>query len=511
MPKPEHSRPRGQHALSAAMAGGALLLCAITGLAVALLPTGVVVRLAAPPIALLGLLALWVLPKRRAAPDGLLNALLWLLVALIHLWPSYVVYRLGAIPALNPTKLAWLMFLLATSYSILSCRESMARLAARCGAHPALVSAILFLLAWRIISSAAGVQPLAQVFALGTEIISCYLVFFLVLAVLRDEKDVFRLLGVLLAVALAQAALASYESLVKHTLFERFIVASNDDAQIMLDILRQKFRDGNYRAQGTFEHPMVLAEFMAMMVPLAAALALTARRRLARFAGAVFLPLAVAMIVASRSRSGIAVLMIAVLLVGVLLLLPRGQARHRASLAALTALLLLPVLLPLAYFAAQELHALIVGRSNSEASSSMSRVLMLERGIPLLAGHPLLGFGSGMGAVKLGFFDGARFNIDNYWLGLALDSGVPGLLGFAVVFFGAIGLGLRVYRRRLDRAGTVAGLGAVSLFMLVLTKTVLSISSGLTLAYILVAAIVVLGEGPGPAPGSGRCGAGRLR
>lgn len=480
--------------LKAALGGGALLLCAMTGLLVALLPPGIVVRLFALPLALLGLLAVWILPKRDAAPDGVLNLLLWLLIGLIHLWPPYVVYRIGNMPTLNPTKLAWLMFLMPATYSILSCRQPMARMAARCKTHPILISSILFLFAWRIVSSAGGVQPVAQILGLGAEIVSCYLVFFIVLAVLRDEQDVFRLLGLLLLVALLQAGLASYESFVKHTLFDRFIVMSATDSLTMLDTLREKFRDGHYRAQGTFEHPMVLAEFMAMMVPLAAALFLTKAGRLARWAAAGFVPLAIAMIVASRSRSGIAVLLIAVLLVGLLLMLPRGKGRRDANLAVLTAALLLPFLLPLGYFAGNELFALIAGRSHSEAGSTMARVLMLERGIPLLAGHPIFGFGNGMGAVKLGFFDGVRFNIDNYWLGLALDAGVPGLLAFAIVFGAAIGLGLRIYRLRLDRAGTTAGLIAIALLMFVLTKTVLSISSGLTLAYILIAAIIVLGE-----------------
>lgn len=498
MQKPALSNFRDGALVRAALGGGALLLSIITGLLVALLPPGIVVRLFALPLVLLGLLAVWILPKRDAAPDGVLNRLLWLLVALIHLWPPYVVYRIGNMPTLNPTKLAWLAFLFTATYSILSCRQPMARIKARCNKHPVLISSILFLLTWRVVSSAGGIQPIAQILGLGAEIVSCYLIFFIVLAVLRDEQDVFRLLSALLLIALAQASLASYESFVKHTLFDRFIVMNAADSLTMLDTLREKFRDGHYRAQGTFEHPMVLAEYLAMMVPLAAALFLTKAGRLVRWAGVGFVPLAIAMIVASRSRSGIAVLLIAVLLVGMLLILPRGKGSRDANLAILTAALLLPVLLLFGYFAGIELFSLITGRSHSEAGSTMARVLMLERGIPLLAAHPILGFGNGMGAVKLGFFDGVRFNIDNYWLGLALDAGVPGLLAFAIVFGNAIWLGLRIYRLRLDRAGTTAGLIAMALLMFILTKTVLSISSGLTLAYILIAAIIVLGEGGQP-------------
>ncbi|MFM9434229.1 O-antigen ligase [Janthinobacterium sp. CG_23.3] len=475
---------------------GALGLTLLAGFMAAVMAPGALVKMFAVPIGLLGLLGLWVMPMRREAPDSLLNTLLLALAALINLWPAYIVYRFGGLPTVSPTKLAWLALLLLATFSILSCQGPMARLLTRCRAHPVLVSATLFLFAWRVVSSAAGSQPVAQVLSLGAEVVSYYLVFFIALAVLRDERDVFRLLITLVLVAIAQACLASYESVLKHTLFERFITLSGEDPLVLLDMLRQKFRDGNYRAQGTFEHPMVLAEFLAMMVPLAAALFFTRKEVLLRWASLGFIPLAVAMILASRSRSGIAVLVLAVLLVGLLKLLPRqtGGNEHKASLALLTSALLLPVLLTLGYYAMHEVSALIAGRTGNEVSSTLGRIVAMERGVPLVLNSPFFGYGNGMGAVKLGFFDGVRYNIDNYWLGVALDAGLPGLLAYGVVFLGAIFLGLGVYRRRLDRGGTLAGFITISLMMVIGTKTVLSIASGMTLAFILIAAIIVLGE-----------------
>ncbi|MET3132123.1 hypothetical protein AAKU55_002393 [Oxalobacteraceae bacterium GrIS 1.11] len=478
---------------------GGLFACALTGLMVAVIPPGTLIRLFAFPMVMLLLVALWMMPKRREAPDGLLNIILLVLVSLINLWPPYIIFRFGGMPTVNPTKLAWLAFMVLASFSILSCQVPMARLVARCKAHRILVSAIAFLFAWRIISSATGIQPLAQIATLVSEIVSCYFIFFLVLAVLRDEKDVFRMLVVLVIVAIAQACLASYESVVKHTLFARFITLGADDSAVMLDSLRGIFRDGHYRAQGTFEHSMVLAEFLAMIVPLAAAVFLTRREVLLRWAGLGFIPLAVAMIGASRSRSGMAVLLIAVLLVGVLRLIPRentGGGQRSFSLVMIMAMLLAPLLLGVGYVAMQEMTSLIAGRTQTEAGSTMARVLMMQRGMPLLAASPFFGYGNGMGAVKLGFFDGVRYNIDNFFLGLALDAGIPGLVAFAVIFIGAIVLGLKVYRKRVDSAGTVAGFIVISLIMLLVTKTVLSITSGFTLAYILIAAMIVLGETP---------------
>jgi hypothetical protein len=481
---------------------GLLVSCLLVGLLAAVVPPGALVRLLAVPGGIVAIILLWAMPKRELAPDGAMNLLMLALLALINLWPAYLVYRFGGLPSVNPTKLAWLSFLAYSGFHILASRQPLTRLGARCKAHPWLVTCILFLFVWRVISAACGIQPVAQVLSLGSEIISCYLAFFFVLAVLRDERDVFRLLTVLVVVAAIQALLASYETVVKHTLFDRFISLSAEDSAAMLDTLREKFRDGRYRAQGTFEHPMVLAEYMAMMAPLAVVLFLNRLAGRWRWVAAGFLPLALAVIVSSRSRVGIAVLMGAMLLVGLLMMMPRGaRARGGASsLSLVVSLFMLPLLLIAAYYSLHELLHLISGRSTGEANSTMTRVLMMERGIPLLKASPLVGYGNGMGPVKLGFFDGVRFNIDNYWLGMALDAGVPGLLAFVAVFaLGAL-LGLRYYRQRDDRAGLAAGMLAIAVIILLACKTVLSISSGFTLAYVLIAAIIVLGESPAPAP-----------
>ncbi|MCU6498875.1 O-antigen ligase family protein [Rugamonas sp. A1-17] len=502
-----HKRTRGARsvALAALMGLGLLLFCALTGLMVAVMPPGVLVRLLIAPLALFALVLLWVVPKRATTPDGLHNLLLATLIVLINIWPAYIVHRFGGLPYINPTKLAWLALLGVVGVNLFSSKPAMARLVARCKAHPLLIGGVVFLFGWRVVSAASGVQPVAQVVSMASEVIGCYAIFFIALAVLRDERDVFRLLKVLVAVAMVQALLASYESVVKHTLFDKFVVLSSEDAATMVDTLREKFRNGHYRAQGTFEHPMVLAEFMAMSAPLALVLFLSRQTSGWRWTAAAFLPVALVVIVSSRSRVGIAVLLAAVLLVGGLMLLPRGR-RQGSSLSLVLTMFLLPVLMVGAYFALNEMISLAAGRSVSEANSSLARVLMMERGIPLLKASPLVGYGYGMGAVKLGFFDGARFNIDNYLLGVALDSGLPGLFAFVGVFIGATFMGVQCYRRRDDRGGLAAGFIAVSIVVLLGCKTVLSIASGFTLGYILIAAIIVLLE---PAAGAAEPAAAR--
>ncbi|UGQ47643.1 O-antigen ligase family protein [Massilia endophytica] len=489
--------PRSKLVGAMLMGLGALFLCLLLGLMAAVIPPGGLVRLMVVPGAVAALIAIWVLPKQQRAPGGFLLFLLLGLLATLNLWPPYVIYRFGGLPALSPIKLAWLALLVLGGYWVLSSKEMMQRVKDRCRSHKLLVLLVPTLMAWRILTSAMGEQPIPQVLTMVTDVLSCYIFFFIVLAVLRDAGDVHRMLSLLVVVAVAQALLASYESMVRHTLFDRFISVSAEDSAVQMDIIRQKFRDGRYRAQGTFEHPMVLAEFMGMMVPLAAALFVTTRKRWMRWGSAAFLPLAVFVIGASGSRSGFAVLMAGALLAAILWLMPRrqlhgGSSRGVLLLAAIA--LLLPVILGVGYVVLQEVMAMVAGRTASEVSSSMMRVLMMERGIPLVMDEPLFGYGGGMGAIKLGFYDGTRFNIDNYWLGLSLDAGLVGLVLAGAFWLGSIFYGLLLYYRYPDRNGTAAGLISVSLTVLLISKSVLSINSGFTVAYALVAALLVLEE-----------------
>ncbi len=76
---------------------GAAFLCLIAGLMAAVLSPGALVRLLAVPMGVMALIGMWVMPKRKTAPDALLNGLLLLLVLFINLWPAYIVYRFGGL------------------------------------------------------------------------------------------------------------------------------------------------------------------------------------------------------------------------------------------------------------------------------------------------------------------------------------------------------------------------------------------------------------------------------
>lgn len=491
------SQVRAWHGLKIVVLSVAVLfICIIAGASAAILPAGTVARLSAFPILLVTLLLVWAMPKRVTAPDGYLNGMLLILLALINLWPQYVIYRIGGLPSISPIKIAWLVFILSSLFCVITCRPATERLLRRCAAHSPLIGFICFLAIWRIVCTLVSSEPVAQTWKLGSELLSFYFVFFMALAVLRDETDVYRLLAVLVIAASIQAILASYESVVQHTLFEKFMSVNEEDPSTLQSVLLEKFRGGHYRAQGTFDHPMVLAEFFAMMVPISVAVFLQNKNLTLRWLSAGLIPLAIAMIVASRSRSGIAVLLAAVLLVLLLLMLPRNSASNRqnATPKLLIIVFLLPVLVAVTYFAGAETLALIAGRNQNEVNSTMARVLMLEKGIPLIFESPILGYGNGLGAVKLGFFDGIRYNIDNYFLGIALDAGIPGLLSLVSVLGISITLGLKSYTQGLGNASRTSGLIAVSLVMLVGVKSVLSITSGFTMAYVLIAALIVLRE-----------------
>src|SRR6202007_1659913 len=93
----------------------------------------------------------------------------------------------------------------------------------------------------------------------------------------------------------------------------------------------------------------------------------------------------------------------------------------------------MPVLLlavPVVYNTVEQLAA---GRSYREQQSSNMRILMWERGEPLVMARPVLGYGGGTSAELAGVRAnmGGTYTIDDYYLSTLLDSGYVGavLLG----------------------------------------------------------------------------------
>lgn len=465
-----------------------LFVCVITGLLAALVPLSLLVRVLALPAGLGFLTLCWMLRRNDAGlPDRGVFILLMATVCLSVLWPRYIFFSLGG-PHVNPQTLSVFASLAAIAFWATYSPGFSNKLYRVIFSSSGIGFLVMLWFGWRIFSSALGEFALESVVGYARDLIYVSSFFFIGCAVATYEDGPKWLLRVVVASGLMVAAAGLIEAFMQLNYFVQF--ASGDDSQATADALKtimfDKTRDGNFRAQSTFDHPIVFAQFIAAVIPLAAYAAFFERHWIWRLIGFLVVPIGVLAIVKSGSRAGLVSLAVALAFVGVFVWLRSMTSKGFGRIFALAALPVLLFGLAIGYFVVQEL---VFGRSNSEAGSSSVRLKMVWDSVNALYESPLWGFGHGMAIVKAGVISGHTgvATLDSLFLTIALDSGYLGLVLFLfIVCLFAIKGGVTAIRLR-DQEGAMVGMLVASVLALFATFSGLSISNNMTLLWLLVA------------------------
>lgn len=482
------------------LTGTAIALPLLLGGALAMLPAGAAVRLAAGIFAILFVLIalLW--------PDAAQTRYRWLLggvgvsIGLLFLWPKYAYIPLDALPTKNPQRMFFLAFLAYFLFALSTSRSLRDQFVARVRGAPVLMSLIALFFAWRLLSSLASSSPLDSLYAGLIEMFEFLTPFLLVVTILRDRRDLDYLLLVLLVTATLVCLLAIAESMLKRNLFEPLIVVDTSRPEFFREALVAKLRDQQYRVKASFHHPLLLAEFLVCMLPL-----IFYRIGKSAIAERTLLLVLLAMILwsiyAAVSRSAIvAGLVAAIAYSGVFFV--RTFARRRLDARTVFSVLAVPVFFLLAAGAYSYVLELAIGRSTAEQASSLARLVMLKYGIPQVLDSPILGHGVGFGPLILGYIgETGQVTLDNYYLSLALDSGLPALLLLSAIVGWAALRGARALGAAdSDEAYLYAAL-SIAAIAFAMIKSILATEHNFPLFFILIGALVVL-RCPVPREGS---------
>ncbi len=198
-----------------------------------------------------------------------------------------------------------------------------------------------------------------------------------------------------------------------------------------------------WRVIAGFVSPNQLAGFLIVALPVAAALALTARRPVFKLAWALPAVLAVGGLFLSGSRGG----QLAFLPAVVLFLLLVGHARRRPRLAwgLAAGCIGLAVLLSLAF---TPLRVRLAGLVTGHDASMISRYYFWQSAARLAAAHPALGTGAGTFELVYPQYAAAGFTRmahENY-LQMAAELGLPGLAAFLWMAVAAFAAARRAWR-----------------------------------------------------------------
>ena len=132
---------------------------------------------------------------------------------------------------------------------------------------------------------------------------------------------------------------------------------------------------------------------------------------------------------------------------------------------------------------------LISGRTAKEAGSSSIRLLQMELGIPLIVDRPIIGYGPGEAAEVLGL---KAKTIDNYYLSLAIESGLPELVLFILILLYFLRYAWKLHNKLPPTQSALAIAIFWSIAGNALFLTVLSLEQVMPLMFLIFSMLIVL-------------------
>lgn len=454
------------------LAAAALPIAGPIGAAIFVLPIIVVVIL--------------ILPAIDQLPDRWLYFVLASWIVLGAIWPRYVAVRLAGLPDLVPSRLAFLLLLVGIAFSLVkstSFRSALSRFTSNSTILIVLLSAYI---AFRFLSIFVSDFAFYSTYGFGNELVLTIPPLFLAGLLLRTRDRIGRIATIFAFTAVIVACIGLLEFVLKRNLLAVYLPPGfglSDD--FVEQAISEKIRGGGYRAQATFAHPLLFAQYLVIALPFLVHWSVSAQRRWTRLFGWACVLVACGGVYASGSRAAmLTVVGQAVLwIVGTAI---RSTKTDKESPLPWVALTLLPVVLFAAAFALYEASDVILGRSIQEIQSTSARVEMWARGLRLAFHAPFLGYGIYRAPDVLGFVGKSGFlTIDSYYLSVLIESGFISLALFVAMIVYASACGARAALSDRSDTGSIGLSVLVSLAGFAAMMMILSMPHNIPLLFFL--------------------------
>lgn len=421
---------------------------------------------------------------------------LWLiylaLIVVLLLWPDYAELKIGGTPNMAPVRLIRGLGIAAGLFFLFRDPERSDMFYRRLRENWGALIVLLAFYGFRLSTIFVGHQEALQLLSyIKYEFWSYLSMFFLTLLVVRDERDVRKLVQLVVVVSALIGLLAVVEFRLKRNIFQGIISVSNE---YVLAVLRDKTRDNAYRAESTFEHPIVLGQFFAMILPCCWYVLRHGDHKWLRATGGFAFLMGFVAIFASGSRSALALAVPILILMGmweIWLWLKRSNNRPAQYLVLLQFPLLLGVFGMVLYY----LKNIATGTTQETRGSASVRIDMLYAGLHKVDAAMLMGHGVGEATNVVTFVgtNGVR-TLDNYYLVIALESGLIGLglnlLMWGYFFWRSLGF---MGDRNVDRS-RIGLLLSLAFLTHIIIMTIHALQSLTWLLMIMFALFLILSE-----------------
>jgi len=383
------------------------------------------------------------------------------------LWPTYVGIKIGSLPILNFNRVIGLIlvsvFLLNSLLSRAWLSQAIGRLTPV--SKPIFVVFVFFI--WRFISTVASKDIVYSLFLVTLDFLLQFVVFIAVVISFDDLEVVKKAFKAILISAVFVVLFGIVEHLFEKNIFTSLVPNSYKNVDFVASAIEEKVRD-SYRVQVAFMHPLVLAEYLTIIIPIAGMFLLDKYSKFTRsYAFFVFIG-GFYVLYSTGSRSGVVVLIMQFLCFFFFYLMLKSQNEISVK-KIITGGSLFCISIFIGVFYGKDY---IIGKGSAEVMSTAARVLQLLNGIEAVYKKPIMGYGQGFSAEYIGVenISTGQLTVDNYYLNLVVESGVPAVVLFVVMIlvFLRYALYINIINSLFDR------MASICIFSLLMGFTVFS-------------------------------------
>ncbi len=489
LPQQDKWKRRGFYALLA-------LLCFIYSFFMLLMPMQLKVPLSLPLIGILGLV-IWALPTSQKVPGKLAERLFWSYSFTLLLWPDYLAIAIPGLPWITAARLLaaplMLVILVHASTSEVFKQIMNDRLAA---VRPLWIMVTVFAII-QIVSISVSSQPFFTLNRVFNNQVMWTGMFFAAIWVLRTADRLERWIIAYVVMIFILGLLAIWEARLGHVIWANSVpsIFQIDDANVQ-KILGGSYRlTGQYRVQTTATTPLSFAEAMAMAVPFLLYLMHKYPRPSVIVACLVVEGLIIYGLIQADARLGF----VGMLVGHLLYLLYFAIDRWRSSPSSLSGAALLMAFPAIIFCAA--MAVLFVGRirvrvlgGGQHQWSDDARYDQMAAAFERIWASPVIGFGAGEGAAKLGFYSpGGELTIDSHYLLALMDYGIVGFLSFYATLIYATYLCGKIALTSTDAdTRRLSAATGVFLTQFLVIKSVLAQEANHPLVFVMLGAVATL-------------------
>lgn len=422
-------------------------------------------------ISFAGLILLWRLPDVPLFSERTLNWMLFIAVIVQFTVPVYYAFTGPGLPWISIRRIVWFPTVAVAGLMLASSHQIQQRLAAALHQSREVSYPVVAYFSWLCVSIFTSLSWTETLASIWNSFLHWTMVYIISLICIRTESQIRAVIRVFCVLSLFAGVLGFAEFLTQ----EHFIVDLWPDflmqqlfaqnPQLYDNIVRDAFRNGQFRANYVYNVSLSFGEFLAVCASLALFFALHGRNASERVLGIVAVVFSVLGVYASGARGGYLGLAISLPFIAILALVRHIKEKPNSISGAIAGMTFLGLVTAFAILAVawKPLRWKFTGGYEGAGSTDV-RWQQWDMALPSIIANPVTGYGHGVGNNVVGYFTpGGIRTVDSYVITLLVETGVPGLLFFASMIGLAIFSLVRIYLTDPHPQSTTAGCIAGSL------------------------------------------------